>query len=247
MGFALEEKKKLLETLYEFIEKTYARFSLACEPGCNFCCTERIWATSLEAFYLWEIFLEEDLSLLNKVGRDLPRPVVTVNQLALCYLQGGEPPLETFYEKLRPCPFLTSEGLCKFYKRRPLACRVMGSVKVCQGFAELPPFLFQVSTLAFQIVENLDLGGLYGNLFDLLKFINTYQKTKVDKIPEELLTNIELEEFPILPEEKKLKSWLGDLYRTQVKGTSYTFRELWKKLQKEFEKYQGLSFLKEIF
>lgn len=125
-------------------------------------------------------------------------------------------------------------------------CRVMASVKVCEDFAELPPFLFQISTLAFQIVENIDLGGIYGNLFDLLKFLKIYKKGLADKIPDELLTNVELEEFPILPEERDLRLWLGQLYRTPIKGSSYTFRELWQKLKEDYTKYQALTFLKEI-
>lgn len=248
MGFALEEKRRLLETLYEFIETTYKSFPLACVPGCKLCCTERIWATSLEAYYLLDVFSEEEYDFLETWAKEgYSRPVVTTNQLALCYLQGGEPPLEPAYEGLKPCPFLTSEDLCKFYERRPLMCRVMASVKICKDFAELPPFLFQVSTLAFQIVESIDIGGVYGSLFDLLRFLKRYQEGLVKEIPEELLSNVELEEFSILPEERELKRWLGELYRTPVRGTSYTFRELWQKLRKDFEKYQRLNFLKDLF
>lgn len=134
------------------------------------------------------------------------------------------------------------------YERRPLMCRIMASAIQCKESiaAELPPFLFQVSTLSLQLVENIDLGGLYGNLFDLIKFWYNYQKETIEEVPEYLLNNLDVDELPILPEEKDLKKWAGLLYRTYVEK-EITFRELLESLRKEFQKYESLSFLKEIF
>ncbi len=177
-----------------------------------------------------------------------PRPKLTHNQILLCYKEGSEPSLEEMSEDIGPCPFLTSQNLCKIYERRPLMCRIMASTIECKGSAqaELPYFLFQISTLSLQLVENIDLGGLYGNLFDLIKFLYHYKKETVEDVPEYLLNNLDVDELPILPEEKDLKKWVGTLYRTYIEN-EITFRELLQKLRSEFRKYESLSFLKEIF
>lgn len=70
--------------------------------------------------------------------------------------------------------------------------------------------------IALQIVENIDLYGLYGNIFDLLKFLSDLKKGKIDEIPPYLLSNVEFEELPLLPEEKDLRAWVGNLYRKEV-------------------------------
>ncbi len=176
-----------------------------------------------------------------------PRPRLTHNQILLCYREGSEPQLEDFPEKLEPCPFLTEENLCKVYERRPLMCRITASAIPCEkGYAELPPFLFQISTISLQLVENIDLGGVYGNMLDLLKFLYEYKKGSAEEIPHYLLNTVDVDELPILPEEKELKKWVGNLYRTPVEE-EITFRDLLQNLREEFKKYEALSFLREIF
>lgn len=232
--------------MYDYIDLTYKDYFLACKPGCSLCCTQRIFSTSIEAYYLLEGLTEE---MVNKilVIKNYPRPKMTHNQILLSYKQGLEPPLENFYSPLEPCPFLTERNLCQVYERRPVMCRIMASVVPCdRGSAELPPFLFQVSTIALQLVENIDLGGIYGNIFDLLKFLYQYRKGMAEEVPDYLLNTIDVDELPILPEEKELKKWIGDLYRTPVKE-NFTFRELLNKLREDFKNYEVLTFLKEIF
>ncbi len=176
------------------------------------------------------------------------RPKLTHNQIILCYKEGLEPSLEEeIYESVNPCPFLTQENLCKIYERRPLMCRLTASIIPCEkGFAELPPFLFKISTIALQLVENIDLGGLYGNMLDLLKFLYQYKKGLIEEVPNYLLNTVDVDDLPILPEEKELKKWVGTLYRTPVKD-NLTFRDLLQELRKEFRKYESLTFLKNIF
>jgi len=235
-----------LKTLYNYVENTYKVYPLACKPGCSLCCTQKIFATSIEAYYILDILTETDLERLFQIKNYL-RPKLTHNQILLCYKEGSEPSLEEFSEILDPCPFLTEENLCKIYERRPLMCRIMASAVPCEkGYAELPPFLFQVSTIALQLAENIDIGGLYGNILDLLKFLYKYKKGSAEEIPDYLLNTIEVDELPILPEERELKKWVGNLYRTPI-SKDFTFRELLQKLREEFKKYEILSFLKEIF
>lgn len=228
------------------MDNTYKTYPLACKPGCSLCCTQKIFATSIEAYYILDILPEKELEKLFLINNYI-RPKLTHNQILICYKEGSEPPLEEFSEPLNFCPFLTEENLCKIYERRPLMCRVMASTIPCErGFAELPPFLFQVSTIALQLAENIDLGGLYGNILDLLKFLFQYKKGLVEDIPDYLLTTVNVDELPILPEEKELKKWVGNLYRIPV-NKELTFRDLLQKLREDFKKYEALSFLKEIF
>lgn len=236
-----------MKVLYQHIEDTYNKYPLACKPGCSLCCTQRIFATSIEAYYIFEILSEKDIENLFLL-EGYPRPKVTHNQILLCYKEGLEPPLEEIPENLNPCPFLTPQNLCMIYERRPLMCRIMASTIQCKEdvAAELPVFLFQISTLSLQLAENIDLGGLYGNLFDLIKFLYYYKKGIIEEVPEYLFNNLDVDELPILPEEKDLKKWVGTLYRTCVEK-EITFRDLLQRLREEFQKYESLSFLKEIF
>lgn len=110
----------------------------------------------------------------------------------------------------------------------------------------MPPFLFQVGTLTLQLVENIDLGGVYGNFFELLKFLKDYKEGQVEEVPAYLLSNIDVDELPILPDEKELKSWVGTLYRTPVKEEK-NFREILQELREKFRAHKSLSFLEEIF
>ena len=123
----------------------------------------------------------------------------------------------------------------------------MASTKSCeQGEASLPPFLFYVGTLALQLAENIDIGGLYGNLFDFLKFLKDYKEGQVEEVPPYLLSNVDVDELPVLPEEKDLRSWVGTLYRTHVTEEK-SFREVLQELREKFRDKKSLSFLEEIF
>jgi len=234
-----------LQALYDYLEETFARYELACAPGCNLCCTTRIYATSLEAKYLLEA-LPDEFSL-NLDEKKLPRPKLTHNQTALLYYSGEEPPEEEEGE-LSPCPFLDEKGLCRVYERRPLMCRIMVSTKKCtpSSPAEFPQELYLIGLLSLQIVENIDLLGLYGNLFDVLKFLKALKSNPEEEIPPFLLSTYEFEELPLLPEERALRKWVGELYRKKVLE-DLTFRELLDKIKERSREEESLSFLKEIF
>lgn len=127
-------------------------------------------------------------------------------------------------------------------------CRIMVSFKKCAPSqpAELSEELYLMGILSMQIVENIDLCGLYGNLFDLLNFLSDLKKGKAEEIPPHLLSNVEFEELPLLPEEKALRSWVGGLYRREVMEGK-TFRELLDEIKEKLKEKESLSFLREIF
>jgi hypothetical protein len=124
----------------------------------------------------------------------------------------------------------------------------MVSFKKCSPLqqAELSQELYLMGLIALQIVENIDLYGLYGNIFDLLKFLSDLRKGKIDEIPPYLLSNVEFEELPLLPEEKDLRAWVGNLYRKEV-FPGKTFRDLLYEIKERLKEKESLSFLKEIF
>lgn len=126
-------------------------------------------------------------------------------------------------------------------------CRIMVSSRKCSPSqpAEVPEELYLMGILSMQIVENIDLYGLYGNIFDLLNFLSDLKKGKAEEIPPYLLSNVEFEELPLLPEEKALRSWVGSLFRKEVIDGK-TFRELFDEIKARFKEKECLSFLKEI-
>ncbi len=245
LEFALEEKFLLLEVLYKKIDETFSKFRLACVPGCNLCCTNKIFSTSLEAFYFLSGLDLRELERLK--GFKVIRPVTTHNEFLLACMRGEEPPQEMVHEDVLACPFLDENGLCRVYERRPLMCRLMVSVKKCgeQG-AEMPQFLFKVGTIALQLVENIDQGGIYGNFFELLLFLRDFKEGKAEEIPPQFLNNVDVDELPLLPEEDEERKWVGSLYRTPIPGKDLTFRELLNELRARFQEHRSLTFLDKV-
>jgi Fe-S-cluster containining protein len=242
--YRLEDKLTLLKALYEYLDSVLPKDELFCKPTCSACCTTKLYATSLEAYYLLPTVPQKLLEEFR--GKSYPRPKLTHNELLRLYRLGGTPPEEEI-TALLPCPFLTEENLCSVYDRRPLMCRIMVSTVNCQekGFAEPPEFHYTAGLLLLQVVENIDLGGLYGSLFDLLLFWKDLEEGRLEEVPPYLLSNIEEEEYPILPHEKDYQRFLGGLYRKEL-PSGPTFRELWVELKEGFSDYSALSFLREI-
>lgn len=177
-----------------------------------------------------------------------PRPKTTHNQLALLYFSGEEPKETVEEEGVAPCPFLTEENLCKIYDQRPVICRILASFEKCSpvSSALVSEELYLMGIIALQIVENIDIGGLYGNLFDFLKFFKEQREGKLEEVPSYLLSTVEFEELPLMPEEKPLRTWVGKLYRKKVRNDQ-TFRDLLEEIKERFKAQKRLSFLSEIY
>ena len=175
----LEQKLELLHCLYDvFSDFVAERFQPVCAQRCSVCCTRDITATTLEAYELLKALKEagrRDLidRAMDIAAGDLFRPRVTTNAMAYACLTRQEPPVEEAPATSDPCPFLVDE-LCEAYERRPFSCRGMFSLIRCRpaGEAEVPPELISIVTVCWQIIEHLDVGGLYGNLLDLMKTLD---------------------------------------------------------------------------
>lgn len=103
--------------------------SIACRPGCDFCCYNQIELTPPEALLLGD-YVERNFSdhdrqkLRDKIER-------SVNIMA----GKGKKEIAQIRQEL-PCPFL-EEGQCLVYPVRPLVCRAMHALDARQCEAAL--------------------------------------------------------------------------------------------------------------
>ncbi|HSH12100.1 MAG TPA: YkgJ family cysteine cluster protein, partial [Desulfurivibrionaceae bacterium] len=165
----------MIDEIYQAFADESSGVDFACGPGCATCCTRSVTLTTGEGRLI--------LDFLRRMGRSLPelprdpaplRPALTTNGLAGSYLAGqvvlNEPESPWLFE---PCVFLR-EGLCSIYEIRPFACRSLVSTVNCKntGMAEAPERLVTLAIVTNQLLEGLDRGGFWGNLADVLAFLD---------------------------------------------------------------------------
>ncbi|PIE70328.1 MAG: hypothetical protein CSA22_08235 [Deltaproteobacteria bacterium] len=170
----LDRKLGFLVAVYHTFETWAGDVPVSCKPGCADCCTRNVTATTLEAFYLLSE-LPEAQTWMEKINKivDLPRfqPAMTLNTLASCLRDGGEPPEEVSDPAWWPCPFLDAKGLCGVYDRRPFGCRCFHSATACgtEGLSTPDMFIMTVSQVMLQFLEQVDQPGYAGNFIDLVR------------------------------------------------------------------------------
>ena len=204
--------------IYKIFAGEVASIDFACGPGCATCCTRSVSLTTGEGRLV--------LDYLREQGRDLPplpfdaqplHPGLTTNALAAIYLAGREP--EEGNESpwlFEPCFFLR-KGFCTIYEVRPFACRSFGSTVACNktGEALAPDWFVTLTIVINQILEELDRGGSWGNLADILTFL-AGQATSDYHASGRLLINQPVPGFLVVPEERERLAlilekigWLG--------------------------------------
>ncbi len=175
-----ELKTQMLETLYRVYDLEAAKFESACRIDCSACCSVNLIGVSLEANYIIN-GLAGKVSRLNKALGDyhefkdkLFRPRLTINELAQACIDRRAPTQDPsqgpFDEK---CPFRGPDG-CEIYDRRPFACRMMWSRELCMdyGQAVMSDELISLNGAFQQVLEDMDVRGLYGNIFDILDLLS---------------------------------------------------------------------------
>ncbi len=255
LNYALEKKAVLVRALYEVFEDEAQKFGFICQPGCADCCTVNLLATSAECYFLLQALSEEAHQELRERlrpfrGRSRLRPKITPNEMATLCLSGKEPPEEEGYV-MEPCPFLDEERLCRIYAWRPFACRSFFSLRPCRevGEAVIPPEFLSLTTTFMQLLEEIDLAGLYGNFFDLLDYLLEREEClkqggEDPAIPDHLLSNREAPDFAIPPEhERYVRGILAKLYRRPIGET--TFKGLLDEVKEGAQVREVLSFLGE--
>lgn len=231
---ALPIKRALLEKVYETYDEVSAGFPSACKVSCAACCTQNVLCTTLEAAIMMEQL--ECLGLPNLLIANLQgvspkrlRPTLTINSLAEHCLMSEEIPEIQEAAKNTSCPFL-EHGSCLVYLARPFACRSMWSGETCRprGEALMNPMLVSISGVFQQIIEDMDRGGLYGNLLDLLSYLNEPERRKnyvsgTEVAPGDgLLRNSPSPGFVVPPEHRPyVMKWLNRLWEKKVAGLPF--------------------------
>lgn len=187
----------LLKHIYQVYGAFADELELACQPGCADCCTRNVTLTGLEARLLLDhIQSTGQTGLLERLRQQADHrrffPRVTVNHLAELCLENQEPPDEEPDPAWGACPFL-SDNHCPVYAARPFACRCMVSEHDCRrhGHAQVRPFWLTVHDLFLQYIEHIDAGGYFGNLTDILLYLEPGEDGPVTRAAHEkrLLVN----------------------------------------------------------
>ncbi len=204
----------MISKIYQVFAGESAGLAFACGPGCASCCTRNVTLTTGEGQLVLD-FLRDTGRTLPELPSDLVplRPTLTTNGLAECYLAGREAPAESESPWLfEPCFFL-EEGRCSVYPVRPFACRSFVSTVNCgeSGLAEAPDWLVTLTIVTNQLLESLDRGGCWGNLADILPFLDGGAGAD-SRLAARLLPNLPLPGLLVAPAEVRMvKNYLTNL------------------------------------
>lgn len=222
-------KLNILHQMNQIYDDFISSYDLACDRLCAHCCTRNVTMTTLEGHRVFK-YLESSnkTDLLKRVKSDAKKlryaPLITTNQLAQLGYEGKEIPEEDPGETVGKCPVLENDT-CPIYEARPFGCRCLVSKYNCEakGYAETDPFVVTVNNIFFQFIEHIDEGGFFGNLTDVLLFLET-NKTLSDDMADaikhpksDLLKNHPLGVLLIPPEHREqIKSLLESLQHIKV-------------------------------
>ena len=172
-------KLAVLEKIYKIYDSLANTWSTACRRYCAACCTCNVTMTTLEGALIAEELADKgktDLfDRLNTVSDNRRfSPKITTNRLAELCVQGKAIPDEESDPRQGECPLLI-DNQCPLYPVRPFGCRCFVSTTDCRinGYADVDPFVISVNNLFLQYIEHIDSGGFFGNMTDILVFINT--------------------------------------------------------------------------
>jgi len=173
----LNSKLAVLEKIYKIYGDFAATLDVACRRYCSLCCTVNVTMTTLEGYKIAQKLMpEEKRQLFEKIRcasyLQRFRPRETVNMLAELSLEEGVVPEEDNSFPGGECPLLI-DNECTVYIERPFGCRCFVSKQNCaeSGSATVDDFILTVNNIFLQVIEHVDAGGLFGNLTDVLLFL----------------------------------------------------------------------------
>ncbi len=173
------KKLAVLKKIYKIYDSLADSWPSVCRRYCDACCTCNVTMTTLEGALIAEELaakcktdLFDRLNAASDNRRFLPK--ITTNELAERCVQGKSIPDEESDSCWGKCPLLTDHQ-CPLYPVRPFGCRCFISTTDCRvnGYADVNPFVLSVNNLFLQYIEHIDADGFFGNMTDILVFINT--------------------------------------------------------------------------
>jgi len=221
----LNSKIETLENIYKIYDDFAGTLDIACKRYCSLCCTVNVTMTTLEGRKIAKsIIPEEKKNLFDKIrcssSMQRFRPRETINMLAELSMEEGFVPEENNAFPGQ-CPLLINHE-CAIYNERPFGCRCFVSKQNCSesGIATVDDFVLTVNNIFLQVLEHVDAGGFYGNLADVLLFLeNTENRdnllsSKMINPLSTLIKNHHLKILMIPPEHReKAQPILAALYK----------------------------------
>lgn len=112
----------------------------ACHRGCSFCCHQMVQVTSGE--------IEVIVRFLKKMPRKIRRAIIKhAWKMVVKYMEwfqsiGGKKNPKAYDQhwvaeqwRGKVCPFLSNDGACSIHPVRPIDCRTLHSITVCQNWS----------------------------------------------------------------------------------------------------------------
>ncbi|MDM8544069.1 hypothetical protein QUF90_23580 [Desulfococcaceae bacterium HSG9] len=222
------KKLAVLKKIYKVYDSLADSWPSACRRYCDTCCTCNVTMTTLEGALIAEKLADKGktdlfdrLNAVTDNRRFLPK--ITTNELAERCVQGKAIPDEENGPLQGKCPLLI-DNQCPLYSVRPFGCRCFISTTECKvnGYADVNPFVISVNNLFLQYIEHIDSDGFFGNMTDILVFINTMANRQdisantMKQAPKRLIVNKPLKVVLTPPEHReKIKPVLNALLQIQ--------------------------------
>jgi len=184
----ITDKLDILDQMYDIYDTFSRHINVACVRGCAACCTQNVTMTTLEGYRIVEHLIstgKQDLfhRLRRSAHQKRFQPTISTNELVALCMQHKDPPEENSDLDRAACPFL-SNNECLIYPERPFGCRCFFSTQKCEtnAYAVMDPFLVTVNTVFLQFIEHIDVGGLFGNMIDVLLLLESEGQPKHYKL-----------------------------------------------------------------
>ena len=226
-------KSTILHKIYAVFSEWSNHLSIACDRGCNACCTQNVTITALEGVEILRFVKAESLSpwLAEKLKRTTTHQSATItnNAFAKACLEGKETDPGALHNT-SPCPFLV-ENICRIYPARPFSCRLFASTEKCSSTqpALIPDYYFEAATAVSQLVEHLGQKEYWGNMLDVIpalldinefrEIADHFQQTQIIEARLRTLTALPMPGFLFTEEASvKVTELLEVIFSTQVDG-----------------------------